>query len=657
MAFVYKSERDFSYNNQEKENPGPGHYLQIENEYSKISERKSPFMSTSKKEALNHKINLNTITPGPGTYFKDKVLSKENDKDNNLIDKNNKNTIYKILDYDEIAKNSKFAKLMQEKLKPVGFLSKNKRFIDKINLNNNPGPGYYNKTDQNFFLEKTKKIEKINSNFNKTEYVSFNNQNKTVSKFYEGPVSIPSKSKNWGYTENKDGEIINNKKEILSEISPCTYDIYGMTNSKWTKKSGLTGIWSRSISKKIVKDKKNSPKKEFILTETNFGSRPSTNNNTNTNFNTKSNFYKSDQNFNTEVSCFSKTGDKSLFGSKFVIKKQIETYLKKQKEKSERKSKIITISDLVENKNIPGPGYYFPKVIDEVVTTEESKQNFGSREPRFKTLDEKSYLGPGCYFNSKEISRTRKIIKAGKSVNKLNRKRIHSSYDFIKKSNSQNPGPGNYELMKDWTASLNNNSNSKAIFGTTENRFVKQKTTCITEGPGSYLPINDNHRKFKEIIDPITKKTFYEKSNEDYLRYNPKRYLKKDKLYDVKKTNKKKQEFQFPSVGDYNPQLIYNIDFRLHKNVTKFSTKIAPFSSSDRRFEKEKFSQEKLNLGPGIYYKEKKLETSKKKMYPFTSSSQRENHFINDSNKVGPGDYNINSWFDWNKKTFNIGYI
>lgn len=654
MAFVFKSERDFSYS--KLDNPGPGHYLQTENNYNKIKEKKSPFMSTSKKEALNNTINPSNLTPGPGAYFKDKVLSKDNEKEN-ILNKNSKNAIYKILDYDEIAKNSKFAKLMQEKLKPVGFLSKDKRFNDKNNLNNNPGPGFYNKTDQNFFLESTKKIETLNNlkqNFNKTES-NFNfKENRTTSNFYEGPVSIPSKSKIWGYIENKDGEIINNKKDIISEISPCTYDIYGITNNNWTKNNGLTSIWSKSKSRKNNKDKKNnSPKKEFILTETNFGSRPSTNDNTNTN--TNINFYRSDQNFHTDVSCFSKTGDKSVFGNKFVIKKQVETYLKKQKEKSERKNKIMTVSDLVENKNIPGPGYYFPKIIDEIVITEESKQNFGSREPRFKTLEieDQSYLGPGCYFKSNEMSMTKKRIKAGRSINKLNRKRVYSSYDLIKKSNSQNPGPGNYELMRNWTTNLN--KNSKAIFGTTENRFIKPKTTNLTEGPGSYLPINDNHRKFKEIIDPITKKTFYEKSNEDYLRLNPKRYLQKNKISNTSKIKKNIEEF--PCVGDYNPDIIFNIDYKLHKNVTKFTTKIAPFNSLNRRFEKVKLNKETLNIGPGIHYKEKKIETSKKKMFPFTSSSKRENLFINDSNKVGPGDYNINSWFDWNKKTFNIGYI
>lgn len=188
MAFVYKSPRKFNYiESNVNDKPGPGHYLSTENEYKKIPKNKIPFLSGAKKFHTSYKVS---DSPGPGAYFN----QYQNLKDyNNLINSknnNNQDTIYKVLDYDEVAKNSRFAKLLQEKMKSTGFLIKDKRFNNKI-VEDIPGPGYYNRTDLNYFEVNTAKIEimkkemskaKANINFYKNTQMELNNKEMIKSK-------------------------------------------------------------------------------------------------------------------------------------------------------------------------------------------------------------------------------------------------------------------------------------------------------------------------------------------------------------------------------------------------------------------------------------------------------------------------------------------
>ena len=63
----------------------------------------------------------------------------------------------------------------------------------------------------------------------------------------------------------------------------------------------------------------------------------------------------------------------------------------------------------------------------------------------------------------------------------------------------------------------------------------------------------------------------------------------------------------------------------------------------------------KNNLGPGIYYKELPMKAN-----PITSSFMNGVERMKDG-KVGsglePGHYDIGSYFDWNKKTYNVSYL
>ena len=62
------------------------------------------------------------------------------------------------------------------------------------------------------------------------------------------------------------------------------------------------------------------------------------------------------------------------------------------------------------------------------------------------------------------------------------------------------------------------------------------------------------------------------------------------------------------------------------------------------------------NLGPGYYYKEKK--TVRKQMFPPFNQSDRKwkNQYVGEF-LTGPGQYNTDSYFNWNKKTYNINFV
>ena len=670
MAFVFKSSRKFNYiDSTENEKPGPGHYISIDNQYSNISKNKIPFLSAEKKLAYKE-----SDSPGPGTYY----TRNENLENNILISKDNNATIYKVLDYDEVAKNSKFAKLLQEKMNPTGFLIKDKRFNKKIE-DDNPGPGYYNRNDLNYFEQSTNKIEKekikkelskakTNTNFYKNRENAeslFTENNK-----FQGPVSIPSNYKVFGYKLNEKGAIVNNdNKKETAELGPCTYEIYNKTMASWTDKANLTGLWSKSKAYKLEMSPKEKQEKEMLKTNSTFyntgsdfrvtqhQSNISTANITNQ-FNSTENQFKPNNTQSFRDYSLNKT-----LHNKFKMLGYYTRQVDKENRKklaTDKTSEIDKLIESVENTS-PGPGYYFPNNLTNYEkSVSEGFQCFGSRTSRFNPfiVGQDNYQpGPGSYFRKNDIVQTKKRVKVAKSKNKLNRKRVYSLHNnksnslvgfgsakrsttfdqnsIFEKNNS--PGPGYYNTSSNWNKA--NDETSKAIFGSTETRFVPKKSSqCNTP----YLPIFDYNKKFE-------------------VRVNPMKQIKKSKLHeDILESNGQQKHIIVnkdikPSVGSYNPDKTLNIDFKLHKNVSKVSTVYAPFNSLQRRFEKAKKEAFKLNVGPGYYYKDKRV-VMEQNGPAFKSTSKRKELFNGKSN-IGPGKYNLNSWFDWNKKTYNISYI
>lgn len=626
MAFVFLSPKKNDLNKQSStttEFVGPGSYIGVQHS-SLPKENKFPFLTGSKKNKFE--AGPSNETPGPGSYFKETSRFK-NELDQ--IEIGSKSPLYKVLDYDEIAKNSKFAELLNDKMKPTGFLNKDKRF-GNARLENIPGPGHYNRTDLNFFEISKEKIEWENK---KKIQTKSQKEHLKAQKMVNPSVSIPTKNQAFGYKVASNGEIVPNEFNnayLESEVSPCSYDIFNYTKNSWCNKT-LSSIWSRSKTKKGIhfgnkeagSNSKNKDAK-FLETISNNDSKVKTADQT---------FYSKNQANHTSVNF-----RRSL--TMVNITKSNSERRENYKIVSEEKKKIVDVFNS-ESKEMPGPGYYHPSITQKIANTPESFQWFGSQTVRFKTsigFTTDDNPGPGSYFNLKEASRHAKKMHATKANSKvLIAKRVRSSQSQPKKVL---PGPGDYEPIYD--SNINKKkilSNTKGIFGSTETRFIKKRDTREdTLGPGAYISMHD-YLKTSETVNPY------------------KLNLKKGTIAENRSLIQEREKERFPSVGHYDPDKIYNIENRLRKNVNKVSAVFAPFNSKQKRFEKIKKDKYKLNIGPGYYFKEKKLEFSQKgPSFNATSSKEAVQPTGFSENILGPGNYNVASYYDWIKRSHNLRF-
>ena len=85
-----------------------------------------------------------------------------------------------------------------------------------------------------------------------------------------------------------------------------------------------------------------------------------------------------------------------------------------------------------------------------------------------------------------------------------------------------------------------------------------------------------------------------------------------------------------------------------------------PFLSGEKRFKLSK-SHSSEDLGPGKYDLFKKgVKTNRFNsiLVPFASNSERQPTYLGKpNNDLAPGQYEKDSCFDWNKKSFNVMFI
>jgi hypothetical protein len=294
-------------------------------------------------------------------------------------------------------------------------------------------------------------------------------------------------------------------------------------------------------------------------------------------------------------------------------------------------------------------------------------------------------VGPGSYF--KDDQRLEKI-KLKKFLNeKLNfSTTILSQRDELKKDRSTDiekrlgingllnkqknyndnslPGPGWYETV---TSSFNpKNVNStfsqsgSCSFGSIQRRFNEIPFSETTPGPGSYLGLTKNqgssimgtlHKLISKNRKPLTDD---EKSRSPDILIDMKRNYERNTGTKISKEN-------VPSVGDYNSDILFSMGYKVAKNVSKFNAKSAPFNSVEKRFLNFNKKTASGTMGPGQYFKENKKEKNLNYSAspPFNVSSER-TYFADKKNEYGlngPGSYNTGSYFDWNKKSYNIQFI
>ena len=643
MAFVFKSEREVS-NEKIKTNNilGPGEYLPL-TEARKYTVNKEPFLSSMREPP--QKIN---DVPGPGAYYHDETLIKylKNIQNEKISEQNDKVHL--------IAKGGSVD--LHPNTEKIGFNSKSKRF--KVwGLESSPGPGQY-------FPMQTKKKDKA-SKLREEEYFSKQKiKIKKVNEFQRIPT-IPSKIQEFGFEILDNGTLVQKQNPDMYKtfsgekgdtVGPGSYEIEKPTN--WRR----TGTeWSKlKVERDFYKKAKTPKNSSTCLTSTNYSE---TGNNTKNSFyspmNTnsmKKNIFASNETENPiptnliTASTQESAKNKNRITEKNIFKCRILNCMRFNGKKINKKE---TFESVVRGK-LPGPGYYYDPFKTSSFffkPTPEFKQFFGSKLERFSSINkDQNNLGPGEYFE-KNMNKT--SIGFAPFSSKTNR--FYSS--FIPEGKSDIPGPGEYTLKSFTSSPLRMKTNAqtpKAKFGSNVKRFVdigNAKWKYSIPGPGYY-----NSEENKSNSNNKFAKTFYGKNifnliKNDYNKNNPFR------KFIFKKQLKKEKS---PPIGTYNPGMIFSIDYNNRKKVFETKNNKVAFKSTfnkKKKNQKNKIDKSDINIGPGYYYHEKKNKDLKPSPQFYISQYQSDKWFKNQNPNVGPGKYDIDNYYEWNKKSFNINFI
>jgi len=293
-------------------------------------------------------------------------------------------------------------------------------------------------------------------------------------------------------------------------------------------------------------------------------------------------------------------------------------------------------------KEKPGPGYYYddkyhscfrPKYVADKF------QTFGSGSSRFIEQENKDpYMGPGAYFRDDTKLEKLKSQKYREQMNvKVKPKRKHSadlqSLERIVENHKGSPGPGHYNPNKDLNTKV---KGTNGIFGSAERRFIEPTKDKTTPGPGSYIATKTTGKIEAGLLSKLLTK--------------PTRIIKEEK-----DSKEREEKNDIPAVGSYNSEIYHSIAYKIAKNANQFNMVNAPFSSLEINRFKEIDKSSSNNLGPGYYHKEPKVMAHQN--LPAFNNGEKRFGLQAGGLEVGPGDYNQGSYFDWNKKSYNVLYL
>ena len=657
MAFVFQAERKFEGIGVNTSSPGPGNYNLIEDINHKVTSKKKsklvviPFGSESLRNELPKSKKLeNENLPGPGSYYVDYTQKKIQ----KLTEKNKDNTdqpLYKLVETNDF--------FDSKEVIPLGFNTSEKRFETALKLkSNSPGPGNYN-FNSSFSKEK--------SNFQLVNLFKSKGSPKKIQKSSEKPdikisnkiSSIPSKLQSFGYEIDKNGIVIpcedplKNKKHIGNKSDSVGPGEYEINQTKIWFNKGTSWAKSKTVKMKAKEDNNQND----ISTQSQ--SRQSFELNTT---------QKPIKHLNRY--------EKELIIKNFKQRKIMQQELKEEKETNQLEKMIIS-------NDVPGPGYYYDTNKNSSFVKKkipEELQPYSRSSARFieagilsgnKPSD---CLGPGSYFRDdsnienkkiKELLKNQRIsLICGNSPvqrkEKLNNNSEDNNYKpkadivgfgssfksrKIKNIVDDMPGPGSYSLSYN---KFNINPNNKGIFGSSEKKFAmsdRDETVGENIGPGSYIQQNNWSKIDTRVVDKLMS------SPKKFVRpkVNDKGLLPREKI-------ESNSQVLVPPVGLYNIDKINSMEYNIAKKASKFSLVNAPFSSLSVRFNEIEQLKNNIDLGPGYYYNSKK-NSIKPSSSPFNSSTKKIDYKNIFTNPTGPGQYNKESYFDWNKKSFNIQFI
>ena len=618
---VFKSKKDLLEPLQKsKDKPGPGEYIpQTQNKNIKLDHE--PFLST-----INGTFQPKNDVPGPGSYYQDNLLIKylKNIQNQKISDDNEKKSLAQ-------SKNNILND--EKKVEKLGFNSKSKRFNKIKSLG--PGPCYYFPKLNKFYKNKTNR--KKEDEFSSKKRLKFKIQN-----VFNLIPTIPSKSQKFGFDILKDGQILQKKDPNLYKIftgekgdtvGPGAYEVQKKnelykTRPQWTM--------SKEIRNCYITNAENMSKIEAqSLISTNHSDHSSIFNNSNLLSSITANNFYIDEKLNViELSPYNisnynisnyesqnhlnNSNIKYNIGlTKKILNKNSKTIIN-NKSNNQKFKKISSSRPIFEKRdNFPGPGFYidhFKRSDFAIKNIPECNQFFGSRIQRFKDFNN-SYDNFYGDDNSKYINN----IKSKSLINfapfSTSEERFRITSNILEKYT--NPSPCDYSPKTKMVKSFSNNGK----FNTCAKRFIEDndiKSKNEAPGPGCYNP--------EKIKKHINIKKFTDDSNNNQLDNHL-------------------------SPINYN---INTIEYINDKKLKSTNLKNVTFFKCNPKFSKSLSCQ---RLGPGSYYHDKKSEF-KQILHPFNKASEKRVDLDKRSEiKTGPGKYNHESYFDWNKKTFNISYL
>ena len=250
----------------------------------------------------------------------------------------------------------------------------------------------------------------------------------------------------------------------------------------------------------------------------------------------------------------------------------------------------------------------------------------------------------GRKLNNSEIKQNKGIIK---KILPIDSYRMNDFYiNSLKERNLINKkilmdqiGPGSYDPS--FSFYKNKKDNDIQNFGILEKRF--KENIDNNPGVGSYSLQNSFIKKKSNYISPVPPNI--SKKNLEGIS-SPR--LQEMKMHIYSENHKQ------PGVWNYFPEIVNSIDYRVYK-LAKSSEKKPGFNNGEKRFyEKEQKIENDNQVGKyNLLFKEKEFA---QRNCPFGSKAEKFDYKEPnmEQKQLGPGSYRYDSYFDWNKKSYNM---
>ena len=540
-----------------------------------------------------------------------------------------------------------------------------KTILSPPKLTNEPGPGSYalntsklnTLNSKKFFITGESRFKSSNNNIPGVgEYdINIYDNNKLINKYcntpnrirslhdfilYEKINTLPDKYLMYNFNEtefqnsfdmnnmNTNNSLKNSKKNILSLKHNNAIDW-----KKVSKKNLEVPLNNKNINFNYINNinnVNNINNKDFVML---------------TEFNIISNQEKSEDEEKTKKTSQNKNeqniyknhilGFKDSFNSKYIN-------LTSMKNDNQKKEQID-----------PGPGAYNPKNDNFKIEKKKEKfQNFGTYESRnmFPITRTKKKLDYYENDKNKYNNNNKEIIESKNKLNKYKRLLHNLRINIIqeqsknyKKNIQNNLGPGSYSPDNYFNINTKNKNFSKTIITESAQNEDKKRTFFeknVTPGVGQY-----------DIMGELKKNLEYNLSLER-SRKEKEMTENKIRMDNIKKNYLKKKEKKFYFLDYVDTQ-----EYKMRKYYKDNNIYRPPFNSAVPKFtfDKKNYNDKSTSCDINIDYNDIKKE-NKSINIPFLSGVKRWKSIEKYGGRLGPGTYEQKSFFDWNKKSFNVQY-